>query len=459
MVSGSRGGQGAGDQRVQNLLDYWPLQKHVQQRARRVTLASSVKPMASAHYFKSGLVIDEILVKNAMILRMNDTLRAAVWTAEQTARPSLQQYCKSTLPAARGVHLNQQVNGTCHTQNSVIASHSACPIDIGAHEYLLFGTVRSGERLQYINILAAVMSTDIDMNSPLTALLFLHATSQVRKPGRTTIPYLRESQFEFVNASFYRSLFDALTTRFAGIETNWKEATSASVILELFLKMCSLVPEHSDECVAMVLRIRRASILWIRQLAGLHAEKRGVSNIQVSLDDISRQLVKCCILTRRTFDVDQDLRSALCLTSAAVEQYVEASIHLHDHLNQQSKTDHDTKLQSDILNDSYKARQFQKALVSCLAKNCSAISQGVQRFWPSASFDLEWKVIHQNDTSWLENKCGSKSVHFNLVTGSLLVSGLPLSRLPDDYRANSLYRSIFGDLDLSVFTANVEDME
>ncbi|KAK5211702.1 hypothetical protein LTR41_003163 [Exophiala xenobiotica] len=444
---------------VQNLLSYLPLQKHVQHSTRRLTLASSIKPMTSAHYFKSGLVIDEILVKNAMTFRMNVTAKPAVWTAEQTARPSLQQYCKTALPAGRGVHFNQQVNGTSHAQNSVIASHSAYPIDMGAHEYLLFGTVRSGERLQYLNILAAIMSTENDMNSPLTALLFLHATSQVMKPGRASIPYLRESQMEFNNTSFYRSLFSALTTRFAGIEANWKEATSASVILELFLKMCSLLPEHSDECVAMVLRIRRAGILWIRQLANLHTEKRGGSDIQVPLDDISRQLVKCCILTRRTFDVDHDLRSALCLTSAAVEQYVEASIYLHNHLNQQSKADYDMKLQFDILNDSYKARQFQKALVSCLATNCSAISQGVQRFWPSASFDLEWKGIHQNDTSWLENKCGSKSVYLNLVTGSLLVSGRPLSRLPDDYRSNSLYRSIFGDQDLSVFTADVEDME
>ncbi|KAK5382430.1 hypothetical protein LTR20_005937 [Exophiala xenobiotica] len=443
----------------QQLLSYQPLRHHAQHRTRRITLASSVKPMEKAHYFKAGLVIDEIFVKNAMNFIMNDSAKATVWTSEQTARPSLQPYCKSKIPTGSGRHIDQQVNGTTHTQNSVIATHSACPTDMGAHEYLLFGTLRSGERLQYINVLAALMSSEIDLNSPLTALLFLHATSQVGKLAQKKTDYLRESQVELANLSFCRSLLEALVTRFAAIETNWKEATAAGVLLELTLKICSLVSACSDECATLLLRIRRASIQWIRQLADLHAEKRGASDVQVSLGDISRQMLKCCILTRRTYDVDHCLQSTLCFTAVAAEDYIEASIHLHDHLNQQFKTDHDVKLHSDILEDSYKARLFQRPFLSWLAKESSAISRGVQRFWRSASFDLGWKVTHQNDQSWLENKCLSKSVHFNLVTGNLLVCGRPLSRLPNEYRANPLYRSIFHDLDLDVFTADVEDME
>lgn len=448
-----------GDMPKQQLLSYPDLRKHAQHTTRRITIASSVKPMNKAHYFKAGLVIDEIFVKNAMNFRMNDSAKAAVWTSEQTATPSLKQYCKSKLLAGGGGHVHQQVNGTTHTQNSVIASHSACPIDMGAHEYILFGTLRSGERLQYINVLAALMSSEIDLNSPLTALLFLHATSQVGMLARMETDYLRESQVELTKLSFCRALVKALATRFAAIETNWKEATAAGVLLELALKICSLVSACSDECTALLQRIRRASIQWIRQLADLHAKKRGASDVQVSLGDISRQMVKCCILTRRTYDLDHCLQSTLCFTSVAAEDYIEASIYLHDHLNQQSKADHDVKLHSDILDDSYKARLFQRPLLSWLAANSSAISRGIQRFWQSASFDLRWKTTHQSDTSWLENKCLSKSVHFNLATGNLLVCGRPLSRLPNEYRVNVLYRSIFGDLDLDVFTADVEDME
>ena len=96
-----------GSMPLQQLLSYAPLQRHAQHQARRVTLASAVKPMHKAHFFKAGLDIDEIFVKNGMHLRMNDSTKGSVWTAEQTQSPKLQKHCTSKLPAMKCPQVRQ----------------------------------------------------------------------------------------------------------------------------------------------------------------------------------------------------------------------------------------------------------------------------------------------------------------------------------------------------------------
>ena len=161
---------------------YPPLVKYVQGKNRHITLGSSVKPMIKAHYFKSGLDIDEIFVQNGLLPRLKDTTRSLVWTAEQASNAvSLNRYCQSQLPGAAPKHLVQQVNATSHTHNSVLALHSKCPPEMSPHEHVLFGSLRSGENLHLVNFLAMIMSSEADINSSTTAVLVSHAVSQVGK--------------------------------------------------------------------------------------------------------------------------------------------------------------------------------------------------------------------------------------------------------------------------------------
>ncbi|ROW09287.1 hypothetical protein VPNG_05843 [Cytospora leucostoma] len=49
----------------------------------------------------------------------------------------------------------------------------------------------------------------------------------------------------------------------------------------------------------------------------------------------------------------------------------------------------------------------------------------------------------------------SLRVHFNLLTGQLLVDGLPLSRLPDTYEQHDSYRELFGGIVLEIMPSSV----
>ncbi|KIX09666.1 uncharacterized protein Z518_00747 [Rhinocladiella mackenziei CBS 650.93] len=448
----------------QVLLSFPPLQKHALNKTRRITLASSIKPMSKAHYFKTLLGIDDIFVKNGLEPRMYDTAKSGVWTAKQTAKPSLVRRCASQLPPSLNRHLTRQVHSTQHSQNSVIAKQSQCPPEMGPHEYLVFGSLRSGERLQWFNVLASLMSTEIDLNSAATALLFLHAISQVGTPGSIAPSYLRESQVELMNEAFCRSLLDALEGNFARVEANWKEATAVSVLLTVTLKVVSISPYHPvvERCMKLISRIRSSACIWIRQLVDLHAEQRDrlVDDLAdgAALKDLSRHILNACLLARRTYALDSSKQKLLFSAHDAGTDYVEASLHLHTHRESYSSTG-DSKLETDLLNDEHLARRCEKHFQVVLKSDDAVITEGIRRFWPAASFTGRWQTVHANDTSWVQNHVSSKCVHYNLITGSLLVSGRALARLPSKYSSHPLYRAIFGDPGLEVFPSDVDDME
>ncbi|KAK5056802.1 hypothetical protein LTR84_012334 [Exophiala bonariae] len=429
----------------QSLLSYPPLVKYVQNNDRRITLASRVKPMIKTHFLKSGLFIDRIFVNNGLILAFKDTARGRerVWTAQQDhSAISLSRDCQSRLLSTEPKHLVRQVNATSHTHNSVLAMQSKCPPEMSPHEHVLFGSLRSGERLQLINILAMVMSSEADINSVSTAVLATHAIWHVGKRDLQRLSgYLRESQLDLLNESFCDALLSAVDARFSSIEANWKEAT-----------------QPQQGYFYLVLRIRHAALNWIRRLAKLYSNRRTASAGSENLKELSRQITSSGLLARRTFHLDAYRQQLEFSKIGTVADYVEASIHLHDHQDQATKDD-DPKRQGELLNDAYHSRNSEAYLLLALQASGQGISDGIKRFWLGASFTDAWQIVDDHNKSWIKNWSKSKIVHYNLVTGSLLVSGRSLSRLPPGYTDDLLYRSIFADLDLEVFASDVDDME
>lgn len=444
---------------LQPLFSYRGLSKYGRDKGRRVTLASAVKPTHKTHYFTAGVHLGSIFVENGLNFGMYDSWGKGVWTASQYQKATLRQSCVSPLPGTVNAMLAPLLQSTGHTHNSVVVQHTQRPAGMSSQEYILYGTVRSGERLQWINILAVLRSHDIDLNSTPTALLLLHASSQVGTPGSVEPYHLRDSQGDLNSDLFCNTLLAALASRLEIIESNWKETTTAAVILTLTLALSSLAPRVADQCMALIIRIRRIGLAWIRQLAQTYKQMRGSSENAVSQGDLPQHIVKSCILARRTYAF-VSAASTPCLDQESVEEYVEISIHLHAHMSTMADDNGlDSRWTSEILNDAHNARSILTSFVRWVDLADDAFSRGIQRYWSSASFDGKWNIVHMDDKAWIANQSLTRPVHLNLVTGSLLISGQPLSRLPSDYRSNPLYRAVFTDIDFDVVAADVEDMD
>ncbi|KAJ4380581.1 hypothetical protein N0V86_003940 [Didymella sp. IMI 355093] len=61
-----------------------------------------------------------------------------------------------------------------------------------------------------------------------------------------------------------------------------------------------------------------------------------------------------------------------------------------------------------------------------------------------------WEVLAAPHQHWLHVTSGNLPVHINLLTGELLVNGLPLSRLPSEYLSHPIYKPLFSSSALEV---------
>ncbi|OCT52678.1 hypothetical protein CLCR_09419 [Cladophialophora carrionii] len=216
--------------------------------------------------------------------------------------------------------------------------------------------------------------------------------------------------------------------------------------------------EIATRCTNLNLKIRQAALAWIRQMSKLRTDQKNARADTGALKDLSRQILIACLLCRRTFALDKESQQSMFGSVGAVTDYIEASVHLHTHRNSVSNQT-TLELEAKMLSDAYLARRVNGLIRVQLMRDDSAISVGVKRFWSTAALTGRWRFVHECDQTWIENQASSKVVHYNLVTGSLLVSGRAISQLPAHYMADPLYRSVFGDLELDVFAADVDDME
>jgi hypothetical protein len=166
------------------LTDYSPLAGYSPARARtsRITIASSTKSFLRSHYHSRSIPTsneDTILVNNGLTFRLFD-LTDSTWASQSFSSSSLAQCCSTSLPAgSKYAHLQRALNQTTHTSNSVIADQSSCPKELTLHEYVSFGSLRSGGRLQWMNISRELRARTLSFNDPEVHLLLMQAMWQI----------------------------------------------------------------------------------------------------------------------------------------------------------------------------------------------------------------------------------------------------------------------------------------
>ncbi|KAF3484464.1 uncharacterized protein GIQ15_03788 [Arthroderma uncinatum] len=86
------------------------------------------------------------------------------------------------------------------------------------------------------------------------------------------------------------------------------------------------------------------------------------------------------------------------------------------------------------------------------------------RLWTGYNSTSDWTALAAPKDRWLETKTPSEPgahsmvVSYNILNGSLLVNGLPLTRLPPSYTLHATYRRIFGEKILEVVPSTMADM-
>jgi hypothetical protein len=198
------------------------LSRWATQRGSRLTIGSTTKSFSDqTHYKRVGIPAKEssVLVNNGLSFSLFDRTRES-WTIGPFFTSSVTELCTPPTPTSSPYrHLHHFVSSTKHTPNGIIASQADCPGEITLHEFLAFSGLRSGPRLQWLNISRELASPYLSFRLGEVHTLVTQAAWQLGPLSGG----VREWHIDLSISSFGNTLLRELESLLEKIENNWLE--------------------------------------------------------------------------------------------------------------------------------------------------------------------------------------------------------------------------------------------
>lgn len=244
------------------VLSYAQLNPYAIRKTMRITLGSYTKPTAhKAHYDRAfPTSMRELCVPNTLEYKVRDT-SATRWVEWPGGAPNFKPYCTLSLPPGAYSSLDWAMRTSGHATNEVLSRQNECDVRLEKNEYLAFGNLRAGERIQWINILRELGCTNLDFTHPAVTTLVLQAVWEVGTPSNNV---LRNAHAEFANPAFCARLLSLLRKRLVSVENNWDRQYSMMVVIQLTLRLLSLTSDSETEsgCLQLLHKARSIALDW-----------------------------------------------------------------------------------------------------------------------------------------------------------------------------------------------------
>ncbi|RSM04293.1 hypothetical protein CEP52_006878 [Fusarium oligoseptatum] len=425
----------------------------------RIHLLSEAKPHAVTHRRSKRIAHtteSEVCVKNGLIFQYFDEERHSFLS---TFNPSydLVDLCTFKLPQRAQVLQDflkrpwDQPNG--QTPNTVISSLSDCPAYMSLGEYKALAALPIGYRIQWMNVLTQLAMPSIDFNKAETATFLLQMSLQAGPNALSTVARCTHTRLS--DPLFGSQMLGSLTQCVSRVHENWESHTSLWCFTFLASRLLSVGTEHlSKPLLNLLAQCRKISYKWLCRL---------MTRVQETTDDTQRQefletAFKIALICADTFNVDDRFLHMILADPQEASILLEASIAI---CNNSKVRDTTEDIVLDILSERWMhtLHRARPVLVREIIKNGnSCLDLAIHRSWPAFAADCEWTVT-PSTCYWLETTSSRIGVHFSLLTGELLVNGLPLSRLPREFELHADYNRLFGSLSLDVMPSTLPGMQ
>lgn len=428
---------------------YLGLSEFVRCRTGRVQLASHTKPFIVSHYknvLASQADESSVCVNNGLSYRLHDS-NENDWTEKLLGRCDLRNKCTLGLPAGIYQRLQFAVNSTSHSSNEIMARQAECPAVLTMHEYYAFGTLRSGFRLQWRNIARELTAHVLNFNCEEVHILISQAAWQAGPSSRDDC---RESHVDLEEDDFGKSLLSVLNNAVGTIESNWQNAVAARTFVALTARLLSLCicDEVRGGCYLLLRRARAMLLRWSREL-GQKLQKG--QEEEEELKRLSRGTLEIALTCYGTFDVDLPDLPYLIVSDEDIADVTECSIIIHDRCP--AIVDDLPSLIKVLLRRRQRlACLLEPFLRKRITESRGGLDSTIGRLWTGYKPGSPWTALETPQERWLvtetskQDGFSSMQTHFNLLDGSLLINGSPLTRLPHSYEAHPTFRRIFGEV-------------
>lgn len=321
--------------------------------------------------------------------------------------------------------------------NDVITAQNRCLSTMALDEFKELYTLPLGHHIQWVNVLQQLAMPGVDFKKSDTTLFFFQCIYQAGLPSKDA---LRESHLLFRDDSMALELIDKLDAAVESIKQNWESAQALYLFTAIATRVLTLNREAQNASLSVLTKVRSISFGWIETL---RAAAHTVSNHEERAL-LMTKCVEVALICASTYDVETKHLEEMLSLSDNVSMLIQASINVQEGAGDYSLQAADICLLR---------LRFSRLMHRCCVflTQCSAgLNDAVQRSWSAYSPGNEcWSVASQKTPDWMTTKTYSRNgdcneVHLNLLSGELLVDGVPLDNLPHEYRDQPTYKTLFG---------------
>ncbi|KAG6887769.1 hypothetical protein C0992_010818 [Termitomyces sp. T32_za158] len=448
------------------LADYVGLKDYYEGQS-RIIYASTTKPFSKSHYSRQKIAdvnLSSVLVNNGLCYNLFDTVLNR-WVKDSFSDSSVDDLCKFILDSSSPYHsLQYAMQGTTHSVNQLIAEQASVPPELSVHEYIAFGTLRSGAMIQWFNILRELRARTLSFDRVEVHMLLVQAALETGNIAEQQLEWHRVlQQPEFSNA-----LLSEVDQLLSSIENNWHHIVTLQtvVILTSRLLACSKEVKIVDHACSTLRVARTIAFSWVDQLVHDLSDLKSSEPQNEGISKTIRQRVCLAASTcRATYDVDSCHVNRLMNSDEDINVFIQCAIRIRDNSEFVTSTgDVPLELELFLARD----RRLSQELASTVWTRCQASRTGIDdsilAIWSDYRPGSDWMQLPEQKEHWLRTttSCASGSiechVHYNILDGSLLINGEPLGRLPSSIIGHPTYARIFGAKILEVVPSLLPDM-
>lgn len=432
---------------------YNPLFPHStwKNETRRIGMASGTKSFEASHYrFTTPRVSSDAVCRpNGLQFRLHDSLHHLWATDAFSCDVSLHSTFR--LPTDSPYRsLQFSVNGTKHTPNFVLANQSECAQELEINEFIAFGTLRAGGRLQWLNIMREIAAKSLSLERWEVQILIMQSIWQIGLLDQDST-LLLDWHEESKNTRFCQNILGVLDGLHRSIEANWMQMKAAHTATLIACRLLAFAKEAQirKDIFALICRIRKTIHHWMRDLSN----KLWNSDDEGSIGDLQVRLCEAAASCRATYDVEGANIEDAFRAPEDVAVLIECSITLCDN----KPPTQSLSSRSDIKHLLDRDRRLARSLAPCLAarisRDPSILRTSLQTIWTSCPADIRFEQITTPNDSWFASvpripNSSEPHVHLNILTGQLLVNGKPTSRLPREISEHPMFHRLFGSVGL-----------
>ncbi|KAI0428953.1 hypothetical protein F5Y09DRAFT_357310 [Xylaria sp. FL1042] len=329
--------------------------------------------------------------------------------------------------------------------NVVLADQSETPIYMSVDEMRDLATLPLGHHIQFHNILVQLAAPSLDFRKDETTIFVLQCLYQSGPHGDTP---LRAGHLIMDNNKFASCLLENVEVAWSRVKENWESAQALVVLAAITTRVLSLASSEmvQQRCLRVLRTLCTGAFTWV----GLLRDKSHKASTQDDRAFFRSKSVDIALICVSCFDVEDEYLSSILKLECDASIFIQCSI-----LIQEGKRVDDLVAEPTLSCLNLRFHRLLYRSSSILSATHAGLSDAVKKSWSGYREGGDWRVV-DDTTHWLVTETAPDSegiclqVHYSLLSGELLVNGLPLSRPPSQYEAHPMWPTLFGRVAVEV---------